>query len=219
MKKGKKDWKSNIVVTVVLSVLAIALVGTASATAWDESEFSQQVFGVGMTREFVGENARWTIQMSDIAGHWSTGVQLIICDGREPKFKLGWSPGESTTSPVYKPYNLGSGWGTPTTTLPPGMSVSGSYNQEYYEIIVPVSYLGGSGATFYWALNAEASWPGHSSSVQQNFPADWVRWTATNSYQDCVPTCEIPEFTTIAIPVAVILGLLFFFNHRKRSKT
>jgi len=26
----------------------------------------------------------------------------------------------------------------------------------------------------------------------------------------------IPEFTTIAIPVAAILGLLFFFNHRKR---
>ena len=28
----------------------------------------------------------------------------------------------------------------------------------------------------------------------------------------------IPEFTTIAIPVASILGLLFFFNHRKRKK-
>ena len=29
---------------------------------------------------------------------------------------------------------------------------------------------------------------------------------------------QIPEFTTIAIPVASILGLLFFFNHRKRRK-
>ncbi|MCK4732138.1 MAG: PEF-CTERM sorting domain-containing protein [Methanophagales archaeon] len=28
----------------------------------------------------------------------------------------------------------------------------------------------------------------------------------------------IPEFATIAIPVAAILGLLFFFNHRKRKK-
>ena len=28
----------------------------------------------------------------------------------------------------------------------------------------------------------------------------------------------IPEFATIAIPVASILGLLFFFNHRKRRK-
>ncbi|MCD4845403.1 MAG: PEF-CTERM sorting domain-containing protein [Methanosarcinales archaeon] len=28
----------------------------------------------------------------------------------------------------------------------------------------------------------------------------------------------IPEFSTIAIPVLSILGLLFFFNHRKRRK-
>ena len=29
---------------------------------------------------------------------------------------------------------------------------------------------------------------------------------------------EIPEFSTIALPVASILGLLFFFNHRKHRK-
>jgi hypothetical protein len=29
---------------------------------------------------------------------------------------------------------------------------------------------------------------------------------------------HVPEFTTIAIPVASILGLLFFFNHRNRKK-
>ncbi len=28
----------------------------------------------------------------------------------------------------------------------------------------------------------------------------------------------IPEFSTIAIPIAAILGLLFFFNHRKRRR-
>ena len=28
----------------------------------------------------------------------------------------------------------------------------------------------------------------------------------------------IPEFSTIAIPVASILGLLFFFNYRKRRR-
>ena len=31
----------------------------------------------------------------------------------------------------------------------------------------------------------------------------------------CTP---IPEFSTIAIPIASILGLLFFFNHRKRRE-
>ena len=32
------------------------------------------------------------------------------------------------------------------------------------------------------------------------------------------PITTVPEFTTIAIPVVAILGLLFFFNHRKRRK-
>ena len=32
------------------------------------------------------------------------------------------------------------------------------------------------------------------------------------------PDPGIPEFSTIAIPVASIIGLLFFFNYRKRSK-
>ncbi|KAF5417786.1 MAG: hypothetical protein C5S38_00850 [Candidatus Methanophagaceae archaeon] len=35
-------------------------------------------------------------------------------------------------------------------------------------------------------------------------------------------TCEggecIPEFSTIALPVASILGLLFYFNYRKRKR-
>jgi hypothetical protein len=29
---------------------------------------------------------------------------------------------------------------------------------------------------------------------------------------------NIPEFTTIAVPVAAIIGLLFFFNYRKRKR-
>jgi hypothetical protein len=32
------------------------------------------------------------------------------------------------------------------------------------------------------------------------------------------PQTPIPEFSTIALPVASILGLMFFFNHRKRRK-
>ena len=31
-------------------------------------------------------------------------------------------------------------------------------------------------------------------------------------------TYQVPEFSTIAIPIASILGLLFFFNHRKRRE-
>ena len=108
---------------------------------------------------------------------------VVSADGVVPIFLLGWAPGESTTYPTYKEYD--EGWGPASTTLPAGMSVSGNFNEEHYVIEIPESYLGGDGATFYWAINVEATYPaGHP---QQNFPADWGRWTATNCYQDLVP--------------------------------
>ena len=112
---------------------------------------------------------------------------VVSADGVVPRFLLGWAPGDSTTDPIYKEYD--GGWGAATTTLPAGMSVSGNYNEEHYVIEIPNSYLGGDGATFYWAINVEATWsapdpyPDHN---QQNFPADWGRWTGTNCYQDSV---------------------------------
>ncbi len=49
--------------------------------------------------------------------------------------------------------------------------------------------------------------------------SDWVWddpwWRFKFSYQWDV---QIPEFATIALPVASILGLLFFFNYRKRKR-
>ena len=107
-------------------------------------------------------------------------------NGVVPRFLLGWSPGESTKYPIYKEYN--GGWGPATTDLPAGMSVSGNYNEAHYVIEIPNSYLGGDGATFYWAINVEATWSaGHN---MQHFPADWGRWSApgTNCYQDSVPS-------------------------------
>jgi hypothetical protein len=41
---------------------------------------------------------------------------------------------------------------------------------------------------------------------------------AKTAYSHDAGFTHVPEFTTIAIPVASILGLLFFFNHRKRRK-
>ena len=52
-------------------------------------------------------------------------------------------------------------------------------------------YDGYSGTTYYWV----------------------ARWSYRWDYQ-----YQIPEFKSIAIPAAAILGLLFIFNHRKRRK-
>ena len=42
-------------------------------------------------------------------------------------------------------------------------------------------------------------------------------WAHTAWSHDC-GYYQVPEFTTIAIPVAAVLGLLFFFNHRKHRR-
>jgi hypothetical protein len=121
----------------------------------------------------------WTIDLAEIPDHWSTGVQLVINDGTNV-WEVGWSPGESTTSPIYK-YWTGSGWSAKSTTLPDGVTVSGNYNGEHYEISVPIKYLNRCGGTFYWAINTEASWDGHSASVQNMYPKNWGRWSDPTS--------------------------------------
>ena len=154
---------------------------------WYEDEFyaSDYAFDVELSKSCDEDSVTWIIQLGDLGpAHTSTGVQVVVGTEIEPLFTLGWSPGESTTDPVYKPYS--GGWGAATTTLPPGMMVSGNYNEDYYEITVPKMYLGGD--CFYWAVNTEATSPGYfpdSSSHQMNFPSDWVRWTATNMVEDC----------------------------------
>jgi len=202
----RRSFRCAVVLFVFIVILFPLLCpqGVAGATpvdSWDEIDFSAQVFQVDLTRDWNGDNCRWTTDLGGIEGHWSAGVQVVIADDTDPRFLLGWAPGDSTTAPIYKEYN--GGWGVATTELPAGMAVTGNYNEEHYVIEIPKSYLGGSGATFYWAINVEATWPDHSGSEQQGFPADWARWTATNCYQDSVPEEPTTEGYDLGIAVVV----------------
>jgi len=163
-------------------------------------KYDQTLFDAYAAVFWNGGNVVWEVAIdeSDISGHWSTGVQVMIADASNPKFILGWSPGESTTSPIYKEWT-GTGWGTPTTVLPDGMSVNGSYNEVRYKIEIPVKYLGGCGATFRWAINIEASWPGSTGSHYAQYPKDWVRWTATG-------TASFTIGTSISFPYKLKAG-------------
>ena len=42
--------------------------------------------------------------------------------------------------------------------------------------------------------------------------------SAGYDFASCTRHVEVPEFATIAIPAAAILGLLFFYSHRKRKE-
>ena len=58
------------------------------------------------------------------------------------------------------------------------------------------------------------------AGVKLTFKQEPPRCTQVYVAVDYEPgqTNPIPEFSTIALPAASILGLLFFFNHRKRRK-
>ena len=54
----------------------------------------------------------------------------------------------------------------------------------------------------------------HFDAVGANCDDQAIAW---NPFSEDVTYHNIPEFATIAIPVALIFGLFFFFNHRKRG--
>ena len=55
-----------------------------------------------------------------------------------------------------------------------------------------------------------------ATGLTKTSPSGKVRYLLVASEEGGLTT--VPEFTTIAIPVAAIFGLLFFFNHRKHRK-
>ncbi|MCK4733861.1 MAG: PEF-CTERM sorting domain-containing protein [Methanophagales archaeon] len=68
-------------------------------------------------------------------------------------------------------------------------------------------YNVGSGShTLRWTFDKDVS-------ISDGYDCGWL-----DKVEFTPDTQPIPEFSTIALPVASILGLLFFFNYRKRRK-
>ncbi|MCK4732137.1 MAG: PEF-CTERM sorting domain-containing protein [Methanophagales archaeon] len=98
--------------------------------------------------------------------------------------------------------------------------VLNEYDEEYWEDVVHVGEMGTQGPYIYrhtrsapsaglYTVEVQITAPGLSKDVGHG------RYLLVASAEE--PLNPIPEFSTIAIPVAAILGL-FFFNHRKRRK-
>ena len=83
----------------------------------------------------------------------------------------------------------------------------GYTTQTFSGISIPPEAVG---RTTY--LRAVLSWDMDADSC------DSWSYGDVEDYEITFPDEVIPEFSTIAIPVASILGLLFFFNYRKRRK-
>ena len=70
--------------------------------------------------------------------------------------------------------------------------------------------------TYTFTLSVKGTQEG-AVTVADNFGTVFNSTAAADS-ASCTRQVLVPEFATIAIPVAAILGLLFFYNHRKRKE-
>ena len=77
-------------------------------------------------------------------------------------------------------------------------------------------HVGASGTDVTDAIG-EATWSYTGTTVGMDTIVATGAGETSNVAHKAWQSC-IPEFSTIAIPVASILGLLFFFNHRKRRR-
>jgi uncharacterized repeat protein (TIGR01451 family) len=111
----------------------------ASPQSWDETDFNtDKYFDVDMTREIIGTNVIWTVDISDIGSPTEgPAVQLVIANESSPMFMVGVNSHESTT-PFYKPYN--SGWGS-IQSLPDGITMVGNNRDTHFVITIPIYYL------------------------------------------------------------------------------
>jgi PKD repeat protein len=96
---------------------------------------------------------------------------------------------------------------------------SGSYDLDVFDAIV----------SWEWDFENDGTYDASGESVTHPYDVADVytvglRVTDTFGATDTATTTvtvsgeDITEFSTIALPVASILGLLFLFNHRKRRK-
>ena len=82
---------------------------------------------------------------------------------------------------------------------------------------------GTDGTSYYFDLEVRAKNPPASEGLSFKVHLHDNEGNSYNpgAYEEAEGTCHgttVPEFTTIAIPVAAILGLVLFYSHRKRKE-
>ena len=202
--------KAKVITALVLTVaMLVAMTGIAAA---DDEEELQSCDVNGNPKDVFGPNDR--IYVTDkpgvtLAEHTPTGKIWIVEN-------LNWGPGMNGLNLSKHSYHMDVG-----TTTYPDVYVSGvgvDSNGKFYGThvtngivdICAVSELSGVYPDSY-DIVYDADGDGYYNCTDTNCPDKVDKLT-------CQGITTVPEFATIAIPVAAILGLLFFYNYRKRKE-
>ena len=161
--------------------------------------------------------------------NWNAGaiyyMYLLVAVDRDPAGNVTVNVSGSTVGP-YNGVILGNGKALVENTTPscefPG---HGIYNvasvDTHFAVVNITSFIPGGTLIRNEPMSVFIEITPVASDVRVHFDAVGANINneavARNPGSEDV-TYNVPEFATIAIPVAMILGLLFFFNHRKKRR-
>jgi len=157
---------------------------------------------------------KWDIELAEIpAGepdgetydHTEFGL-VIASSAGIPVFHISTGQMHGPDSPPVIKEWTGSEW-SDTMDLYDGIIVTNpggtgqpGYGDRVFHIEIPIKYLGGCGATYYWSVVVFANWYSDTSGWHyygySQYPADWNRWKGEGRYaENHVGTVikEIPE--------------------------
>ena len=189
----------TILTKMAILVIALAMVVGVAAAAPSQMRIEPQDATIPYDPDFV----TYTVDVYDI---YEPDIERRVivtvdnCPGGDPMDLRFMFTNRSDTG-VSSPW-LSHGdtwnWGKPQGSHP-------TSGYGYENLTMKVKAVSGPEGTKYLINLTDRSFS--PSEYGDHDTADGTTWATS-----------IPEFATIAIPVATILGLLFFFNHRKRRK-
>jgi len=187
----KKGLRVICIYLAIAAMVGMLLVGTVSAMASDNKPTLTKVSDVCEDCVNRGDEITYTICYSNPASFKITEVKLIDTLPEETEFLVA--------------------------------SDEGVYNETYHTVTWNIgtlaAYTGEACVTVTVTVKpgtAAGSMINNTATLSYNVLLTY-RATKTASDETEICVTEIPEFTSIALPVAAILGLIVFFNHRKRS--
>jgi len=181
---------SALMVGLVLLSAMVVLTGTVAATSWWPVQFEGTIEG-------VAENTVVNIERTVSDGRGYTYTQMWN-GSTDSKGYFITEPAAAFSDKDYTPKNA-----------EPEYTTSAYYQLYIGEVPDERKFIGVSGGPEYYDSPPEVR---QASGFVYHGPGDCYyiyNWEKHG---------EIPEFSTIVIPIASILGLLFFFNRRKHRK-
>ena len=211
---------------VVFVVSAVAMIGTATANRdldWGDAPdpeyptlaasngashgYSDYYLGESVDFEFDGQPNPTATGDDDACNDDEDGVTFTSSLTAGNPVTVQVTASKSGFLNAWIDFNADDDWGDPDEQIFEDVQLAAGLNELTFD--VPQGATTGTTFARFRFCNGSDMCLSYNGSAANGEVED---------YMVNIENTEIPEFSTIAIPVAAILGLLFFFNHSKRRR-